>query len=66
MKDKELSQAGEYLNMQLKLNGASIVTVSDGWVLTITKEKLLHLIEIIGDQKAAMILIKSSANLPVN
>lgn len=66
MKDKELTQAGEYLNMQLKLNGVSVATVSDGWVLTTTKEKLLHLIEIIGDQEAAMILIKSSAGLPVN
>lgn len=65
-KNNDMAFASEFINHQLKTKGVSVITVSDGWVLTITKEKLLQLVEIVGDESAAMIHIVSSDGLEKN
>jgi len=57
MKDSDLSS---YVDALTTVQGATVLTVDDGWVMIFTKERLIELLEKANDSDKVMIFIKSS------
>ncbi len=56
----DYNSLGEYVKKIADLQGIAVTTVSDGWVLLVTNQKLKELVEASSETGYAMIFIKSS------
>lgn len=63
-----MKDIADYIATLTDNQGVVVVTVSDGWVFTFTREKLLKLVETIdeSDSNKLVVFVKSSADLPTN
>lgn len=63
-----MKDIADYIATLTDNQGVAVVTVSDGWVFTFTREKLLKLVETIdeSDSNKLVVFVKSSADLPTN
>ena len=64
--DTDYDQLGSYMKQIADMNGVSVATVSDGWVLLMTHDKLQYLVEASAEKGYAMIFIKNSADTVKN
>jgi hypothetical protein len=52
------TDAIDYLRALVETQGVSVATVSDGWLFTFNKQKLLSLLNGLEDSKHIMIMVK--------
>jgi hypothetical protein len=57
---------GSYVSELVRHQGVAVVTVSDGWVFTFSKEKLKELVNSLENSERVTIFVKSSDGLPTN
>lgn len=48
-----------------KLQGVGVITVSDGWVMLFTKEKIEQMYEAVNDDKYLLVQVKSSEKMRI-
>ena len=63
---KDQNDLADYISTLVEKQGIAVVTVNDGWVMTITKDRLQQLLAAAEDKDKIILFIKSSAKLPIN